>query len=94
MFRDMTMPCSVPTRNLAGPASMLYSRALPPSTLPPSLSTSSSVGSLSLRVSHHSMRPSVDTETNWLLVLDWIQKTSYTGSKWDLGGGGEGGGCV
>ncbi len=81
MLADSTMPCSVPTRYLAGPASTLYSMDEPPSTRPaPSERDTSSVGSDSLRVSQNSMRPSVETETNWLFVLLWIQNVSYTGS--------------
>jgi hypothetical protein len=61
---------------LVGPASVLYSMEEPPSTMPPPLasvvSSSSSVGSPSLRVSHHSMRPSVETDAHWLPVLEEI----------------------
>lgn len=67
-----TIPCSVPTRYLVGPASWLYSIELPPSTIPPPLesvaSWSVSVGSPNRRVSHHIICPSVDTDAHWLPV--------------------------
>lgn len=53
-LHDSTMPCSVPTMNLVGPATASYSRLTAPSTVvwPRSVSCSDSTGSLSLRVSH------------------------------------------
>mmetsp|Transcript_14748 Transcript_14748/g.51350 ORF Transcript_14748/g.51350 Transcript_14748/m.51350 type:complete len:237 (-) Transcript_14748:619-1329(-) len=80
-FAIITMPCSVPTRYLEGPASMLYSIEEPPRIVPLPLSSDSwSVGSPSRRVSHHNICPSVDTLAHMLCVLEEIQNTSYTGS--------------
>ncbi len=47
-------------------------------------SCSESVGSDSRLVSHHSIWPSVETETHWLPVFELIQNTSYTGSWCDF----------
>ena len=68
----MTVPCSVPTMNLVGPATASYSMDTAPlmlvSFLP--LSTSSSTGSPSRRVSHQKTLPSVDTDTHSVPVFD------------------------
>ena len=42
MLIDNTIPCSVPTKYLVGPASVLYAIELPPSTVPAGSSTGSS----------------------------------------------------
>merc|ERR1712070_437767 len=82
-------PCSVPTRNLRGPAAMSYPSEVPPwmpatvSALAEVSTVYASVGSDILRVSHQSTCPSVEVDMHsW--CLDWIHWMAYTGSRCDF----------
>mmetsp|Transcript_26763 Transcript_26763/g.62510 ORF Transcript_26763/g.62510 Transcript_26763/m.62510 type:complete len:269 (-) Transcript_26763:463-1269(-) len=85
-LHEMTLPCSVPTRNLVGPAAAEYSIETPPIVLPGSFaarssSCSLSEGSPSLRMSHQSTWPSVDVEAHSYAFLPCSHVMSYTGSR-------------
>ena len=72
-LHETTFPCSVPTRNLVGPAAAEYSIETPPMvrpSLPGVLSSSAreSDGS-GLRMSHQSTCPSVEVEAHSYAVL-------------------------
>ena len=72
-LHEITFPCSVPTRNLVGPDTDEYSIETPPirrpASPPFSSSISASVGSPSLRMSHHSTWPSVDVDAHSVAVF-------------------------
>ena len=72
------LPCSVPIMNFVGPAWGEKSSETAPSTASPPLSfnCSDSSGSASLRMSHHSTKPSVDADMHSEPVFDCSQAMS------------------
>lgn len=79
-------PASVPIKNLLGPASTLYSKAVPPTILSFSKDGFSMISSFStgpyssFLISHQSTLPSVDVVTHSEPVLDMSQEKLVTGS--------------
>ena len=71
-FIDTTIPCCVPIRHFVTPASVLYSRLLPPNIEPFPFASIDNfikfVGSPSLRVAHRIIFPSVETPARWCPV--------------------------
>ena len=78
----MMLPCSVPTRNLDGPATASYSVETAPKIRSEffSFTWSVSTGSPSRRMSHQKTFPSVEHVMHSVPVLLCIQAMSYTGS--------------